>query len=244
MLEATQPQMGDRVLEIACGAGRVGFQAAERVGPRGAVLCTDFAPDMVAAVRQLAREFDLRNVSAEVMDAEQMSFGPGGGFDVALCRMGFMLMNDPGRALAKTHAALRSGGRLAFAVWGTAAENPWLSLVFDSVMKELNAPPPTSGTPGPFALGSPERVEELTRKAGFSDIRIERIENERPYESPGAWWDEVISLGGPVKALLGAMNDEQRAAVRAEGMDAVRQFAQADGSLRLPVAMLAAAGVA
>ena len=52
------------MLEVACGAGRVGFQAAELVGPEGSVLCTDFAEDMVAAVRELVREFGLENVEA------------------------------------------------------------------------------------------------------------------------------------------------------------------------------------
>ena len=50
------------------------------------------------------------------MDAEQMSFDADDRFDVALCRMGFMLMSDPARALENTHAALRPDGRLAFAV--------------------------------------------------------------------------------------------------------------------------------
>ena len=244
MLEASRPQSGDRVLEIACGAGRVGFQAAQLVGPEGSVLCTDFAEDMVAAVRELVGEFGLENVEAEVVDAEQMSFDANHRFDVALCRMGFMLMNDPARALANTHAALRPEGRLAFAVWGTAEENPWLSLIFNSVMKDLNAPPPPPGTPGPFALGSPGRAEELTREAGFGDVRVERLEADRPYESAEAWWDEVISLGGPVEALLDAMEDERSAAVRAAAIDSAGEFAQADGSLRLPVVMLAAAAVA
>lgn len=244
MLEATRPRAGDRVLEIACGAGRVGFQAAELVGAQGRVLCTDFAEEMVAAVRELVREFGLQNVDAEVMDAEQMSFDAEDRFDVALCRMGFMLMNDPARALANTHAALGPDGRLAFAVWGAAEENPWLSLLFNAVMKELDAPPPPPGTPGPFALGSPERVEELTRGAGFTDVKVERLQAKRPYESPEVWWDEVLSLSGPVETLLGAMDEERSDAARAGAIDSARAFAKADGSLSFPVAMVAAAAAA
>ena len=244
MLEATRPQAGDRVLEIACGAGRVGFQAAGLVGPEGSVLCTDFSEEMVSAVRELVGEFELKNVEAKVMDAEQMSFDADERFDVALCRMGFMLMSDPARALANTHAALRPGGRLAFAVWGPAEGNPWLSLIFDAVMGELNAPPPPPGTPGPFALGAQERVEELTRGAGFADVTVERLEVDRPYESAEAWWDEVLSLSGAIETLLGAMEEERRMAVRDGAIESARAYAQPDGSLSLPATMVLASGVA
>lgn len=244
MLEATQPRNGEHVLEIACGAGRVGFQASELVGPRGRVLCTDFAEEMIVTVREFIRELGLPNVEAEVLDAEQMSFEDDGRFDVALCRMGFMLMSDPARALAKTHAALRPGGRLAFAVWGSAEENPWLSLIFGAVMEELNAPPPAPGTPGPFALGSPERVHELTRGAGFDGVSVERLEVERPYESAEAWWDEVTALSGAIESLLGAIEEERSAAVRAGAIESVGAFEQADGSLSIPAVVIAATGSA
>ena len=244
MLERSAPQPGERVLEVACGAGRVGIQAAELVGPGGRVLCTDFAEEMVAAVRELVAELGLQNVEAQVLDAEQMSFDAASRFDVALCRMGYMLMSDPARALANTHAALLPQGRLAFAVWGTAEENPWLSLIFKAVMAELNAPPPAPGTPGPFALGSKERVEELTRGAGFSDVVVERLEVERPYKSPEDWWEEVLSLSGAIETLLGAMAADRSAAVRAGALESARQFARPDGSLRIPAVFLATAGTA
>ena len=244
MLEAAGPREGERVLEIACGAGRVGLQAAELVGPRGHVLCTDFAEEMVAAVREIARERRLGNVEAAVMDAEQMTFDAESRYDVALCRMGYMLMNDPARALANTHAALRAEGRLALAVWGAAAENPWLSLIFSSVMKELGAPPPPPGTPGPFALGSPARLSELLEGAGFSALRVERLEVDRPYESAEAWWEEVLSMSGGMKTLLEAMEEERREAVRADAIGSVAEFANSDGSLSIPAVMIAAGGTA
>lgn len=241
MLEATAPQPGERVLEIACGAGRVGLQAADLVGAGGYVLCTDFAEPMVATVRERIKELGLANTEARVLDAEQMKFAPEEHFDVALCRMGYMLMNDPARALANTGAALRPGGRIAFAVWGPAEENPWLSLIFDAVMQELGAPPPAPGTPGPFSLGRPDRLTEVTREAGLVAPRVERLEVDRPYESLAAWWDEVLSFGGPLQTLIDSMEGDRGQAVRAAALDSAGPYTQPGGSVVMPAVVIAAA---
>ncbi len=134
LLDSADLQPGERVLEVACGAGRVGLQAAERVGPAGWVVCSDFAEPMVEVVQGRVARLGLTNVEARVLDAERMTFGEDERFDAALCRMGYMLMADPAAALSRTRDALRPGGRLAFAVWGPAEENPWLSLIFAAVM--------------------------------------------------------------------------------------------------------------
>lgn len=72
MLEAAQPRPGEQVLELACGAGRVGLQAAEAVGPQGRVVCSDFAEPMVEAVRRRVAELQIGNVEARVLDAEEL----------------------------------------------------------------------------------------------------------------------------------------------------------------------------
>src|SRR5512133_3554323 len=46
MLELAQVRAGDRVLELACGPGGLGFAAAERVRPGGHVVLSDVAEEM------------------------------------------------------------------------------------------------------------------------------------------------------------------------------------------------------
>ncbi len=46
MLDAACLHRRARVLELACGPGGVGMAAAEIVGPDGAVVLSDFAPEM------------------------------------------------------------------------------------------------------------------------------------------------------------------------------------------------------
>src|SRR5918993_281993 len=52
MLRVADLRPGERVLEVAGGAGRVGLQAAGEVSPDGTVLCSDFSAEMVRVARE------------------------------------------------------------------------------------------------------------------------------------------------------------------------------------------------
>ncbi|HEX6457239.1 MAG TPA: methyltransferase domain-containing protein, partial [Solirubrobacterales bacterium] len=98
MLDAAELRPGMRVLELACGAGRVGLQAASRVGPDGTVLCSDFSQEMVDAVADRVERLGMPNVETRLLDAHRLDL-PDDEFDAVLCRFGYMLMADPPQAL-------------------------------------------------------------------------------------------------------------------------------------------------
>jgi ubiquinone/menaquinone biosynthesis C-methylase UbiE len=78
---------GQRILDVAAGAGEPAVSAAERVGPGGDVLATDLSEGIVEIARQVARERGLGQVEARVMDGEKLDL-PDASFDTALCRLG------------------------------------------------------------------------------------------------------------------------------------------------------------
>jgi SAM-dependent methyltransferase len=239
MLDAAGLQPGQRVLELACGAGRVGLQAAARVGPEGIVLCSDFAEAMVAAVSERAERLGVPNVEARLLDAQQLDL-PDGEFDVLLCRFGYMLMADPLQAMRESARVLRPDGKLVLIVWGTAEENPWLSLVIDALIDHLKAPPPEPGTPGPFSLGDAARLRGLLEGAGMSGVEVETVETEQAYDSVSDWWEELLEVSGPLAAMLKALPDEDRDAIRARVLAAGETFAAEDGSARFPATVIGA----
>ncbi len=239
MLEAAELQPGQRVLELACGAGRVGLQAASRVGPDGTVLCSDFSQAMVDAVAERVERLGVPNISTELLDAQQLEL-PTEDFDRVLCRFGYMLMADPQQALRESARVLRPSGRLVLAVWGTAAENPWLSLIIDALIDHLNAPPPEPGTPGPFSLGDIDRLRTLGEEAGLVDVEIEEIETEQTYDSLEGWWEEILEVSGPLAAMLKALPDEGREAIHAKVMAAGERFVADDGRAVFPASIVGA----
>jgi SAM-dependent methyltransferase len=72
MVAAVRPGAGDTVLELAAGPGDTGFAAASLVGDSGRLICTDFAPEMVAVARSRGAGLGLANVEYQVLDAERI----------------------------------------------------------------------------------------------------------------------------------------------------------------------------
>lgn len=239
MLEAAELQSGLRVLELACGAGRVGLQAARRVEPDGTILCSDFSQAMVDAVAERAERLGVSNLSTQTLDAQQLELADDE-FDRVLCRFGYMLMANPQQALRESARVLRPDGRLVLAVWGTAEENPWLSLIIDALIDHLNAPRPEPGTPGPFSLGDADRLRTLVEEAGLVEVEIERIETEQTYDSLDGWWEEILAVSGPLAAMLKALPDEGRESIHAKVMAAGERFVADDGSAVFPASIVGA----
>jgi len=77
IVEAANPQRGQVFLDVAAGAGDLGFQIAERVGPEGRVISSDFAPEMVDVARRFCEARVLANVEHRVLDAERMELVEG-----------------------------------------------------------------------------------------------------------------------------------------------------------------------
>jgi SAM-dependent methyltransferase len=240
MIEAADPQPGQRVLELACGAGRIGLQAASRVEPAGTVLCSDFSEAMVEAVAQRVERHGVPNVTTRVLNAEALELPEEEPFDLVLCRFGYMLMANQPQALRESARVLRPEGRLVLAVWGTAEKNPWLSLILKAVMSHLGAPPPEPGTPGPFSLGEAERLRGLVDQAGLVDVEVAEIETEQTYDSPTAWWDEILEVSGPLAAMLNALPEEDRESIRAKVLAAGESFLADDGKAVFPASILGA----
>jgi SAM-dependent methyltransferase len=239
MLERADLRPGQRVLELACGAGRVGLQAASRVEPEGSVLCSDFSEAMVAAVSERVERLGVPNVETRLLDAQQLDL-PDDQFDVVLCRFGYMLMADPGAALRESARVLRPGGRLVLIVWSSAEQNPWLWLVVEALIERLNAPPPEPGAPGPFSLGEAGRLRPLVEQGGFGKVEVVELETEQPYDSPAAWWEELLEVSGPLAAMLKALPEEDREAVRAKAQAGAEAFLSDGGRVVFPAAVLGA----
>ncbi len=87
MLDLALIQPGQRILDVAAGAGEPAVSAAERVGPGGYVLATDISEGIVELALQVARERGLKQVETRAMDGEKLDL-PDASFDAVLCRLG------------------------------------------------------------------------------------------------------------------------------------------------------------
>ena len=109
LLSTAALQPGARVLDVACGTGVVARAAAERIGPTGSVTGIDVAPDMIAVARTIPSGG--APISWQEADAASLPL-PDESYDVGLCQMGLMFMDDRPGALAELHRVLAPGGRV------------------------------------------------------------------------------------------------------------------------------------
>ena len=211
---------GEVVLDIGCGCGDTSIDMAVAVGVTGEVVGVDISEPMLARAEHLAAQTELTNVFFELADVEA---GPlhSDSFDLAFSRFGVMFFRNPATAFRNVHAALRRGGRLAFACWQPLPRNQWVSLQMQAILP-LVPPPPRPGPedPGPFSFGDGDRVRAILSVAGFSDIVIEPFATEVALGGMLVLDDAVdFSLEiGPASSLL----KDQPEAVKARARDAVR----------------------
>jgi SAM-dependent methyltransferase len=148
---------------------------------------------------------------------------------------------DPAHAVGEIRRILRPGGRLALAVWGPRARNPWLGLVFDAVSAQLGTPLPPPGVPGPFSLDDPDRLARLLTDAQRDDVVVTEAAVPLRAASFEEWWTRTSSLAGPLATRLAALPEHARQQLRARLTEAVRPY-QTPAGLDFPgVSLLAAA---
>jgi SAM-dependent methyltransferase len=230
-------------LELAAGLGETGLLAAELVAPLGGAIISDQAEAMLAGARERALELGLSNVEFRVLNAEWIDL-PVASVDAALCRWGYMLMADPGAALGETRRVLRSGGRLALAVWDSLEHNPWAQLPALELGERGLSAPPAAGTPGPFALGSSERVRDMLEQAGFAEVRVEALQLSRRQGSFEEFWETTLDLSRVFHDTVLARPQEEITQIHAGLRARFAQFEGDDGSLVIPARTLVASATA
>ncbi len=243
MIDAVDPQPGQRILELAAGLGETGFLAAEMVAPVGGVITSDQADAMLDGARKRAGELNLTNVEFQVLNAEWIDL-PVASVDVVFCRWGYMLMADPAAALAEARRVLRPEGHVALAVWDGIEHNPWALLPATELLERGLMQPPEPEAPGPFALGDRQRVRGLLEHAGFDEVWVEPVELIQRAANFEEFWETTLDIARVFHDAVLARPASEIAEIRASLAARFKPFTAKDGSLEIPMRTLAGVGTA
>jgi SAM-dependent methyltransferase len=228
MLDLAEVQAGARVLDVAAGAGGQSFAAAQRVGPKGEVLATDIAENLVRYLEQDAAAAGLTQVRAAVMDGEDLRVPPGR-FDAVICRLGLIYLPDRKAAFSGMRAALRPGGRLGAIVYSTPEANRFFSVPVSIIRRAAQLPPPLPGQPGPFSLGTPEVLGHELEAAGFIDVDVRALPAPLRLASAAECVRFERESFGALHQMLAGLSADAQAAVWLEITDALTEFEGSDG---------------
>jgi SAM-dependent methyltransferase/alkylhydroperoxidase family enzyme len=190
---------GDRLLDVACGAGL----AVELAAARGATCAgIDASPRLVAVARDRSPHADLRVGDMHAMPWEDAAF------DVVTSFRG--IWGTTPRALAEVHRVLAPGGRVGLTVWGHIKASPgaWALAPFT-----LAEQPKVANQAAMVALGRPGVGEQLLTAAGFVDVERVTIPFAWEFADPESYARAIVSTGPAYEAI------------QAVGEDAVYDFA-------------------
>jgi SAM-dependent methyltransferase len=234
-LNAAAPAAGERVLDIGCGCGETVLELARRVRPSGWVVGIDVSMPMSARARERVAAEKLGNAEVILADAATYEF-PAARTDLLFSRFGVMFFADPLAAFANLRRAMKPGGRLAWAVWRSLADNPWASVPLEAARSLLPPqPPPVPLAPGPFAFADPDRVSRILGEAGWREVRYMRHDAPMQLATAGRLGEaaEFATRVGPLARALADSPPELRPKVCEQVANALTAHDGPDG-IRLP----------
>jgi ubiquinone/menaquinone biosynthesis C-methylase UbiE len=235
IVELAEIKQGDKVLDIATGIGEPAVTAARKVMPNGKVVATDISSQMLAIAKTRATSLGLDSIMEfRESDGEKLDFlEPTVNFDAVISRWGLMFFPNLPSALIRIREALVTNGRLSTAVWSVPSKVPLLDLAFSTVRKQINAPAPPPGAPGPFALADLEALERLFSQAGFKDIKTDTFQITFEFDSPESYTSLHQQTATRIHAMLANYSEDIKEQVWNSITESVWQYADSHGRVNL-----------
>jgi SAM-dependent methyltransferase len=231
MLECLDIAEDQHHLDVASGTGEPGLSMARR-SPKGRVVLTDLAAQMLDVAARRAVELGLANVETKVCSADDLPFDVGT-FDSVSVRFGYMFFPDPASATAEFGRVVKTGGRLCSSVWVRPEDNHWTAIAMQAIATEVDVPAPDGNRPGMFRFAAPGQLSACYEAAGLGDVAEWDVPVELVTSSPKQYWDVMSEHVSPVVAALQQVDEAARERIRANAVANVKVF-EKDGEVRVP----------
>jgi SAM-dependent methyltransferase len=165
LIDVIEPQPGEAILEIGCGAGSLVRQLARRLGKTNRITAADVNPFLLREAEQLAEEEGLLGAiqftkgNAEALPFDDRSFD---------CVYSVTVFEecDADRAIEEAMRVLRPGGRIGLVVRALDMPQWWNLTLPEAILRKVEAPP-HSVSPAGVADHS---LYRRMRVAGLDDL--------------------------------------------------------------------------
>jgi ubiquinone/menaquinone biosynthesis C-methylase UbiE len=223
LVRSLRVHAGERVLDVAGGAGNTALAAARRWAD---VVCTDYVAELLERAQRRAEAEGLP-LRTQVADAQQLPFDDAT-FDVVTSTFGAMFAPDHVRTASELLRVLRAGGRLGMANW---TPRSWIGSQFGLLAQFVPLPP---GLVSPGAWGTEQWLCEL-----FGD-RVSSLETRQEhldicYYSTTGLFELFRDWFGPVSTVWHTLDKPQQEEFRNRWVALADEFNTArDGTCDIP----------
>jgi len=218
-------------LDIASGTGEPGLTVA-KLAPRGHVVLTDLAVEMLNIATRRADAQGMTNVETKVCSADDLPFGDAT-FDSISVRFGYMFFPDVAQATAEFVRVLKPGGRLCSSVWVKPEGNPWTTIPMQAIAAEAVLAPPDPDAPNMFRCDAPRYVSALYEGVGLRDVTEWDVDVELVTGSPEQYWEMISEHVSLAVAALQQVDEPARERIARAVIAKVSGY-EVDGSVRIP----------
>jgi len=162
-----------RVLELACGTGRVTRRLRAALPASATLVATDLFDAMLDHARGSVEE---PGIEWRQADMQELPFNDGE-FDVVVCQYGLMFLPDKPQGFREARRVLREGGRFLANVWLSKDENPH-TLVIEELLLRLFPDDPPRFMDVPHGYHEPHRILGDMGEAGWEGIELDEVRIE------------------------------------------------------------------
>jgi SAM-dependent methyltransferase len=166
-----------RVLEIACGSGRVTRQLHAMLPPDVKIVATDLSPSMLAYARHTLP--DAARITWQEADGMALPFDDGQ-FDVVLCQFGVMFFPDPAHGVREMARVATREGDVLVSTWDSMQVNGFARVVHERVVAMFDHDPPQF-MHVPFRLHDRAALHAMAVAAGLANTDVHVL----PYDAEG-----------------------------------------------------------
>lgn len=157
-----------RVLEVACGTGRVTRQLHAMLPDDVEIVATDLSPSMLAYARATISHAD--RITWQEADGLALPF-PDGHFDVVLCQYGLMFFPDEAAGIREMGRVVSERGHLFVSTWDRMEVNRFAQVVHECIGRGFPDDPPQFMTI-PFRLHDRGALYTMAVEAGFPQSEV------------------------------------------------------------------------
>ena len=230
LMELTNINKGNIVLDLACGTGVVTKEIQKKVGKTGYVVGGDTSTVAI----KLAKKWSERksNLDFVNIDAEKFSFSKK--FDIVTCQYALFFFPNAQKALKNIKNNLKKSGKIGISIHGSKEKVPFFSSILDSIIQYIPDYVPT-GSPNLDRFGTKSALKDEISKAGFSKISVkEFIFHYSPGKFTDYWRNYIKYIAKPLKEKLNALEYSKRKELRLLVKEKTIQYTKKNGDMLFP----------